>query len=354
MKINLLLNQANRSWIIQKIAERLSDQLSDLEVDCAVTESVDTTADLIHHMSWAFANIQARQPSTMFITHLDDAYKIAQVRTTLETCVNVGICMSSETMRLLLSHGCPSRSVYFIRPAHDGLIKPRRIAIGITSRIYSDGRKREALLVEVANLMDLSPFTFRIFGKGWEQTIAALEAAGALVEYFGETDDFRKDYEVLQSSIPLFDYYLYLGLDEGSLGTLDALAAGVPTIVTPQGFHLDLSGGITHPVVTADELMSVLAGLAQARDMRVASVSELTWATYARAHVALWNSILNGLDSPTLAMPTMPEPSKQLASLRRRNSISNVLSPSRLLSAISHWPRIRGLRHAIDRARFRK
>jgi len=47
------------------------------------------------------------------------------------------------------------------------------------------------------------------------------------------------DYEVYKELIPTLDYYLYVGKDEGQMGFIDALAAGIPTIVTPQGFHLD-------------------------------------------------------------------------------------------------------------------
>ena len=131
MKINLLLNPANRSWIIQKIAENLAKELVVLGVQANVSESVDETADLVHHMSWAFANTTTKQPSTMFITHLDDLYKLNQVRSTLAEKVDVGVCMSNDTMTELLGHGCPARSLYFISPAHDGRIQPRRIAIGI-------------------------------------------------------------------------------------------------------------------------------------------------------------------------------------------------------------------------------
>ena len=60
------------------------------------------------------------------------------------------------------------------------------------------------------------------------------------------SDNYRVDYDEIKSHVPYFDYYFYPGLDEGSLGTLDALAAGVKTIVTNQGFHLDLTNGVTH------------------------------------------------------------------------------------------------------------
>lgn len=358
MKINLLLNPANRSWIIQKIAERLGEELRLLGVQVSITDEPDGNADLVHHMSWAFANVRTSQPSTMFITHLDDTFKLNQVRATLAAEVRVGICMSSDTMQQLASHGCAQPSLYYISPAHDGLIAPRRIVIGITSRVYADGRKREALLQQVAKHMDLSPFEFRIFGLGWEPTNAMLEAAGAKVTYFGETDDYRKDYETLQTTVPTFDHYLYLGMDEGSLGTLDALAAGVSTIVTPQGFHLDLPRGITHPVVSVDDLARVFTEIAAPMRARVAAVEGLTWAAYAKRHHDLWESIIAGRELPPLpAAATAGEVYERRAAaeaFRLRTMNTNAMNPRRLLSAISHWPALRPLRRAIDRVRLRR
>ena len=358
MKINLLLNPANRGWVIQKIAEHIADELGPLGVQGTITDTPDASADIVHHMSWAFANIRTPQPSTMFITHLDDVFKLNQVRATLAAEVRVGICMSSDTMRQLAAHGCPAGSLYYVSPAHDGLVHPRRIVIGVTSRVYADGRKREALLQEVARRMDLSPFEFRIFGLGWEPTNAVLEAAGAKVTYFGETDDFRKDYETLQATVPTFDHYLYLGMDEGSLGTLDALAAGVSTIVTPQGFHLDLPEGITHPVVTADDLARAFEGIAAPVRARTAAVAGLTWAEHTLRHLAVWRALAEGRELPPLPEPE-PEADAQTRragaeAYRSRSMTANALSPRRLLSAVSHWPPLRPLRRAVDRIRLRR
>jgi glycosyltransferase involved in cell wall biosynthesis len=356
MKVNILLNQANRSWILDKIAERLARELVAFDVQVHLTDTVDGKADIVHHMSWAFANIPSVVPSTMFVTHLDDPYKINQVISTLKNHVNVGVCMSMDTMRLLETHGCPARSLTVISPAHDGVVKPRRIVIGITSRVYSDGRKREHLLQAVAERMSLRDFTFRIFGQGWEPTIFKLERAGATVEYFGESSDFRKDYDALVAAIPSFDYYLYLGLDEGSLGTLDALAAGVPTIITPQGFHLDLEHGITYPVLTDRDLQSVFEKIIGDRRERIASVSRLTWTYYARCHLALWEDLIagknrdgsaGGLDAPPAALGAME---------RYRNWIirANAFNVKRLLAALSHLPSLQSWRRAVDRRRLRR
>lgn len=353
MKISVILNRANRSWILQKMAENLCESLVSAGHIALISEYPDNSADIIHHMSWAFSNIKVAQPSTMLITHLDDFHKVRQVKEMLTSSVSVGVCMSSHTMRYLISQGAPEDKLFYISPAHDALLMPRRIVIGITTRLYPDGRKRESLLKGLAERISLSAFEFHIFGEGWDAIVPVLEKAGAKVSYFRESDDYRKDYEIMLSEIPKFDYYLYLGLDEGSLGTLDALCAGVPTIVTPQGFHVDLPSGITHPVVTESDLVSVFSEIQSGPRSRRLAVSDLTWERYAEKHIVLWQSLLAhgevpALDSKEMQYMSNPAVDSEIA----RTSLANSFSVRRILASISHHPRLRRVRSFVDKVRL--
>jgi hypothetical protein len=86
------------------------------------------------------------------------------------------------------------------------------------------------------------------------------------------------------------------------MGFLDALAAGVATIVAPQGFHLDVKDGITHPFTTFEDLLRVFQGIAGERDRRIQSVRDLTWASYANKHAILWRAVLEGGCTDYLAL----------------------------------------------------
>lgn len=357
MKVNILLNPANKSWIFEKIAQKLSTHLKEFDVDATISETEDASADLTHHMSWAFATQKLALPSTMFITHLDDPFKMRQVKETLREYVDVGVCMSNETMKFLVEAGCSQESVCFISPAHDNLMKPRKIVIGLTTRLYPDGRKREALLVSLIQKMDLSPFEFRIFGNGWDDIVTKMKNAGISVQYFPESDDFRQDYLRISEALPHFDYYLYLGMDEGSLGTLDALAAGVPTIVTPQGFHLDLPGGLIHPFVTLEELENVFQKIAHEKQKLIDSVSFLTWRRYAEMHAKLWKSMLDKKPVPAILTQSQMTVTVVDESARRNRAAQlrkNAFSFRRILSTISHLPFLAGLRRKIDQIRFKQ
>lgn len=349
LKINLVLNVENRSWIIEKIADKLSERLTARGDEVMITASPEGHADIVHHMSWAFARHKVLPPSTMLITHLDDIYKMNEVTDTLRRFVDVGVCMSRDMMAQLVSHGASSEKVTYVNPAHDGLIDGRRIIIGITTRLYPDGRKRENVLLQVAKRMSLSGFEFQIFGDGWERVIPHLERSGARVEYYPDSGDFRKDYERILGRLVSFDYYLYLGMDEGSLGTLDALRAGVPTIVTPQGFHLDAAGGITHPVITAQHLEETLTAIESGRRDRQTSVATWTWDKYAEDHRRLWLATLQGRRLPREG--TTSDKPTAVAAFQQQALIANAFSFRRMLSALSHTD---GLAHLRRQLRSRK
>lgn len=355
-KVGLVLKPANKSWIIEKIACRLKEHLPEFGFEVEVAELPLEDVDVNHHMSWAFANMHSKVPSTMFITHLDDIYKLRQVKTELERYVDIGICMSSDAVRQLRTFDVPSEALCFIPPAHDCLVEQQRIVIGITTRVYPDGRKREDLLVRLAGDIRLDAFEFKIFGKGWEKVIARLEESGAKVVYFRETEDFLRDYEAILKEIPTFDYYLYLGMDEGSLGTLDALAAGVKTIITPQGFHLDLPHGITHPVVEYRDVLEVFSSLANERSSRIEGVSNLNWREYARRHSIVWRQLIetgrSGDFQSLLFINSEPLLSKEKYSavgVSRYEIYRRAMNPRRIASALSHLPVFRSIRTLFRR-----
>ncbi len=291
MRIRIVLAQQNASWIIGKMAHRLCDSLQKIGCKVDVAGEPDAAADINHWMSFAFADGCLGSQNTMFVTHADDPFKVSLIRDRLGGSIQMAFCMSSHAMEELIQFGIPKQKLWYVLPAIDAPISPRLIRIGITTRIYDDGRKREAFLERLAREMSLDRFHFEIFGEGWEKVIRALEQSGATVSYDPGTDDWQGDYKRIREAIPNFDYYLYLGMDEGSLGTLDAVSAGVKTIVTAQGFHLSIPGGITHPFTEYGQLLVIFRELGASANRRAACLSQWTWDTYASEHLGVWEAM---------------------------------------------------------------
>jgi hypothetical protein len=292
LSVNLVLHDRSRGWIIEKMAFQLCDALRELGADAAVSPQPSAESMINHFMIFHYVEPKPATINTMGVTHVDDVLKVDMVRKHLATGVRAAICMSSMSVDQLASYGIDRKQLTYALPAHDGTMAPRRIIIGITSNNYSDGRKRDWLLVKLSEDVSLDDFEFQIFGRGWDQVCARLEAAGASVVVKEPSNDYRTDYDAIKLAVPKFDYYFYSGLDEGSLGTLDALSAGVKTIVTRQGFHLDIPNGITHGFWDYAELKQIFVEIVRERRERVQFARSLTWTRYAHRHLDIWSSLI--------------------------------------------------------------
>lgn len=289
----LVLHAENRGWILEKFAERLVTNLASCGVTAEISDRPDPNAAINHWMVYTNGPDARVGASTMLVTHAD---RIRQMRLLIDKLrhVDVGVCLSSDMVRQLRELDVPASKLAYVVPGTDMAGPRRRTVIAIQSRVYQDGRKREDLLVRLAQTMRLDWFHFDIAGAGWEAVIASLRGAGATVDYSPGDGDFVQEYRVALERLGRADFYLYPGLDEGSMGTLDALAAGVPTIVTTQGFHLDLEHGITHGFQDFDELLAIFQQLAAEREARRAAVVAHGWDVYAKKHAAIWRAILAG------------------------------------------------------------
>jgi len=360
MRVRVVIGRYNEGWIIGKMARRLVEHLGAAGVDATLANEPDDGADVNHWMSYGMVTRRSGRVSTMFITHLDDPYQTAHVANSLREFVDVGLCMSPDMVRALTAWGIPGESLWYVLPAHDAPPEPARIRIAITTRIYDDGRKREDLLVRLAQERDLSPFHFEIGGDGWQDVVPKLRAAGASVNWNPSSADYTADYEQILESMRRCEWYLYLGLDEGSLGTLDALALGLKTIITPQGFHLDLP---IHETVDAyEDVRAAFDELAAEREERIASVRNWTWAQNAADHVLVWEALLQGRKRDLAAAVhgkgrygAAPAPVSVPGLSRRtwRGYYRRALSPARIFKALISTRRLQPLLDPLRRLRRR-
>jgi len=275
-------------WIIGKFARKLCEELVKLGVDAEISDKRDPSADINHYPLYTYIDYSNSRHinDTMMITHVDSLSKVELIKGRLKT-YGMGICMSKYTMDYLTSLGVPREKLCYINPAHDHVIKPRKYIIGLTYKTHEDCRKRDEFLIDIARNLDKDYFKIVIMGSGWEKIISEIEALGVETEYYNEFD-----YEQYVKLVPTFDFFLYFGNDEGNMGYLDALAAGVETIVTPQGYHLDAKGGLTYPGETLQDYIDIFSSIADKKKKRVQSVEDWTWENFAKKHLEVWNYIL--------------------------------------------------------------
>ncbi len=278
-------------WIIGKFATRMKEELDKRGYKCSVSGAVDPLADINHHVIYDSCSLVVPYRETFMITHIDSYNKLELLKHNLQKAM-MGICMSRETMEKLAAYGIPREKLCYINPAQDGVIKPRKYVLGITHKTHDDHRKNENVLVDLCKSLNPDYFAFKIMGSGWERIVEALVSMGFQVDYYSEFI-----YEEYLKLMPSLDYYLFWGFDEGSMGYLDALRAGVETIVTPQGYHLDVKDGITYPCRTIPEFREVLLQLQRKREKIVKSVDTWTWGNFVDKHLEVWNYLLGNEDT---------------------------------------------------------
>jgi hypothetical protein len=288
MRVRIVSYEDINAWILGKFARKLNEELIKLGVDSDIAKTPDPTADINHHIIYiGYDQSKGNNKDTLMVTHIDDIRKLNQLKKQIQVA-RVGICMSKALMEQLIIGGIPADKLSFINPAHDGRMPTKRFVIGIASQVKPDGCKREHLIAELAAHISPELFSFKIMGSGWEAVNKVIKNKGFELEYY---PDF--DYDKYMEFIPSLDYYLYMGQDEGSMGFIDALAAGVKTIVTPQGFHLDAENGITHAFNTLSELVHVFDSIAGERLKLTNAVVAWTWSDYAKKHLEIWNFMKN-------------------------------------------------------------
>jgi len=274
MKVNLVNYEMTlTSQILSKFAWRMSEELEKLGIVHAITDAPDPSFDVNHHIIYS-AYRHVPSVNTLMVTHIDNDNKIAILSRALKTA-DMGIFMSRDSMDKMIGKGMLAQKCAVVLPAHDDRIVP--IPVAILTNVYADGRKREYMLSELARVIDPRRFLFRIMGQDWD--IASLQKLGLNIEYYPDFDRAAHE-RILRDS----KYYLYMGLDEGSMGTVDAKLAGLKTIATPQGFHIEL--GLDHPFMTQEELNAIFL------EIQKPKLPEWTWESYTKKHVALWQKLL--------------------------------------------------------------
>lgn len=291
MRVRIVCYEDVNSWILGKFALKMNEELARLGVQSEIARVPDPSADVNHHIIYLDYDGRKYGLDTIMITHVDAINKLNMIKRQLETAA-MAVCMSGHTVESLAKAGVDRRKLCFINPAHDEVMTPRKVVLGITSKIHDDGRKREGILTSLAAHLRHEDFMFKIMGKGWESQVAGLRGFGFEVQHSPEF--VREEYIRL---MPTLDYYLYMSHDEGSMGFVDALAAGVRTIVTPQGYHLDAPGGITHSIDGFEDLVKALQGISAERRRLTESVQDWTWRNYTLKHLEIWER-LAGVSAP--------------------------------------------------------
>ena len=293
-----IVDNSPDSWILSKFVDELEKNLSNFGVKVTMGKSPEEKADINHHIIYTGVRDRLNKNSTVMVTHVDTERKIEMLKQQISEGV-FGICMSNEVLEKLVLNGVPRHNLCFINPAHDCMISPKKYVIGITHRCYNeDFRKRDSMIVDVCRNISPEYFKLKIMGSGWEEIVPQIKELGFEIDYYPEFD--KQKYNELMVSL---DFFYYDGWDEGNMGYLDALAAGITSLVTPQGYHLDMGYG-TIFCKTINDFSNTLNKFASERQRIHDSVMEYTWEMYAFKHLQIWLYMLRKITLKDLLSTT--------------------------------------------------
>lgn len=293
MKVHIVIPEPETTWILGVIRDKLIEHASAEDIEITTSGEMSREADVNHYIPWWAAHGCHHKPSVLMATHITPNEKWESLAKELLPDATHLTTMSEQTKIRLEGWGIPSDNISVAHVGIEEYWQPRPIVVGLAFRIYRDGRKREKILVELADKMDLSAFQFVFIGAGWETITAQLQERGVMVTHHS-TVDAVDDYRIHRDIVPYFDYWLYTtAWDEGPMGMLDALACGIQCILPPVGYCLD-AAPYAYWYDDLDQLAAIFAKIQHERWKHREAVKDWTWENYGWLHQELYRRIANG------------------------------------------------------------
>lgn len=249
----VFIDTASQNWILEILGDDIYKGLEEIGYKCNMGQYEDYNGeDISFHMWWIEAEPHPQaKVNAVFVTHTDDAYKEFKL-TKMKDEFDLFFCMSPEDAHFLIELGFDSSKVYGLNlPVRNTYVRP--ISIGIFSRCYPDNRKKEEWLLNFcrsnsnAKLVD-----FVFIGAGWSDFVNKLSSLGCSFQWHNVSRDMPYEYMYQQLKLTNLDYYVYMGMDGGAMGSYDAYAMGTTLCISDDGYHKSIPD-LDFPFSTEEE-----------------------------------------------------------------------------------------------------
>ena len=292
--INIIQPEWDGGWIMTKFCDSINCELKKMGYNSKVSHKFDKHADINHYFYpdkvCYTRKYRVNKRTTYMIAHIDTYVKLRDViRASRKGAV--GICMSRETMNMLISSGVSRDKLCYINPPQDGMIKPRKLLLGFLNCVGTEDLQEITYFESICGCIDANVFGFVFAGSGWDKVTRIVKEKGFDVDYI-QGEDHQAYYKMFDR----IDYYCNFGHDECELGFLDAVSGGIKTIVTPHGYYTDTDAEITYPVNNLDDIIRVLKSIEEDRKKYVKFSQMYTWENYAKKHLEIWKYLCRSED----------------------------------------------------------
>lgn len=236
--MNLFLVEDSQNWILKILGDDIVAGMTSLGCNCRRGTYEDyNNEDVCIHMWWRTAlPYKNAKVNVVFITHTDDIIKEREL-TKMKDNFDAYLCMSPEDKQFLVELGYDTNKVFGINlPTRNKYVRP--LSIGIFSRCYPDKRKNEDWLLEFCKSNKNSKLCVFVFiGDGWGEFVNKLNLLGCSFEWINIHRSMPYEYIFQQLKLAELDYYIYMGMDGGAMGSYDAYAMGTSLCISDDGYH---------------------------------------------------------------------------------------------------------------------
>jgi hypothetical protein len=330
--IEIILEEAAASWILGKFARRLERALRVLGHTVVIREAPLFDSDItfyLHYFSKNLIRSSASSRQFALVTHVDDLSRLRAVRKLLSMGVEP-VFMSSHHAAEISKTLKIERVFDWVSFGSDLASTDNRFRVGFASRRYVDGRKNEKWLIKIAHELGPRNVEMTIVGTGWTSVVQNLRNAGVTVKLYDGVEHPYPDYADMTVLLRGLNLYVYLGFDEGAMGSLDAYLLGVPLLISKQGFHSAFQLEEDSFFESFEEFREKL--LSQV-DLFNARLSDWTWDNTAGSLARLWSPSERG------HLETFPVESMQASTKLKGQLLRASLYRSTFVFGIEFFPK---------------
>ncbi len=225
-----------KGWILEAIGKQWNEKFNKYTTSELIIGPPKPGAQLYFHLFYADCTLVEGAINIVYVTHFSSYLNSLMIlKQFSKGCIF--ITMSEET-KIVIQKLCGNQvQVYSHLPESihfSNVSYVKEMKFGYFSKRHDDGRKNEALLIKIAQIINNSENSkLLISGSGWSNLI---EMKGNNVIF--DEQDFDKDkyYNQLKSC----DYVLNVSNDEGAISILDAATLKIPVIATGIGYHSEI------------------------------------------------------------------------------------------------------------------
>lgn len=278
----------SHDWIMGRIADDILGAAKNFGYECRCGGVNDYKGEEIcYHLAYQIANpFKEAKHNSVFYTHLNDKLQ-EKILMDTKGQFDSYICMSPEDAEFLIELGFAKDKVYGkVLPVRNTYVRP--ISIGIFSACYPDGRKNEKWLIDFCCAHeDAKLVNFVFIGPGWQTVVEQLAGMGISFEWHSVSRSMPYEYQFQQNKLASLNYYIYMGMDGGAMGSYDAYAQDVPLCITYDGFHKAIPS-IEYPFDNGETFVRELKKIVQSHKDRIEFFKKNNSTDYVKWLINIW------------------------------------------------------------------